>query len=580
MTGESQEVTGEAPPDVATATAAGESQEVTGEAPPDVASATSAGEGQEVTGEAPADVAPITAAPDSAATETLAGPPSAEAPEVVTAANQEQPAASVAAVAQPAELSKTADSGRDKAEEGLDDEAEMQEEDMSDLSCALRAIHNKDVAELRQLLSSRPGLNLTAPPTEADIDGADAEGNLGGVLLLAAVREANEEVLAVLLEAKADPNQAGSEDPCAAPVLCSARLGHTNVLRQLLVARGNLQAAGGSGEAVNAAVAGNNVEVLRLVQEELALEMTPSAASSLLLEASARNSPAIVDTLLEAKASIASVHNGITAVGRAIEHNSLEALKRLVEARADVNHTGNHGPPLLSLVRRSQLSTVRFLLDARAQVDEAAADSGETAVKVAVEGNNEILLKLLLRRRADPNRISPVKGSLALLATVNNHLGALKVLLEARADVAQGATSETASADSCAPLFCAAKMEDERALAMLLQARCSANLMQEDGHTPVSIAAEGDHTSNLRILLEARGDPNFRLRNGISIVASTVKRGHFGSLAQLLDAGGDANLGQDGLTPVAIAAQNGHAEALCLLLSAGGNPADAKARAA
>jgi len=319
--------------------------------------------------------------------------------------------------------------------------------------------------------------------------------------------------------------------------------------------------------------------VLRLVHEELALDLNPAAASSLLLEASARNSPAIVDVLLEAKASISTVHNGVTAVGRAVEHNSLEALKRLVEARADVNETGNHGPALLSLVRRSQLSTVRFLLDARARVDEAAPDSGETAVMAAVECNNAVLLKQLLRTRADPNRGSPVKGSPALHATKNNHLGALKVLLEAAADVAQEATFEHATADSCAPIFFAAQMDDERALSMLLQARCSANLMQEDGHTPVSVAAEGDHTTNLRLLLQARGDPNFRLRNGASIVFSTVKRGSSGSLAQLLDAGGDANLEQDGgMTPVAMAAQNGHAEALCLLLGAGGNPADARAR--
>ncbi|KAG8454047.1 hypothetical protein GDO86_000617 [Hymenochirus boettgeri] len=179
------------------------------------------------------------------------------------------------------------------------------------------------------------------------------------------------------------------------------------------------------------------------------------------------------------------------------------------------------------------------------------------------------------------------------MASQENHIDVVKYLLES------GANQSTATEDGFTPLavalqqghnqvvaillendtkgkvrlpalHIAARKDDTKSAALLLQNDHNADVQSKSGFTPLHIAAHYGNVNVATLLLNRGAAVDFTARNGITPLHVASKRGNTNMVKLLLDRGGqiDAKT-RDGLTPLHCAARSGHDPAVELLLERG-----------
>ncbi|KAF1395174.1 hypothetical protein PFLUV_G00008800 [Perca fluviatilis] len=119
-------------------------------------------------------------------------------------------------------------------------------------------------------------------------------------------------------------------------------------------------------------------------------------------------------------------------------------------------------------------------------------------------------------------------------------------------------------------LHIAARKDDTKSAALLLQNDHNADVQSKSGFTPLHIAAHYGNVNVSTLLLNRGAAVDFTARNGITPLHVASKRGNTNMVALLLDRGAqiDAKT-RDGLTPLHCAARSGHDPALEILLERG-----------
>uniref|UniRef100_A0A8C1YDZ2 Ankyrin 2a, neuronal n=1 Tax=Cyprinus carpio TaxID=7962 RepID=A0A8C1YDZ2_CYPCA len=119
-------------------------------------------------------------------------------------------------------------------------------------------------------------------------------------------------------------------------------------------------------------------------------------------------------------------------------------------------------------------------------------------------------------------------------------------------------------------LHIAARKDDTKSAALLLQNDHNADVQSKSGFTPLHIAAHYGNVNVATLLLNRGAAVDFTARNGITPLHVASKRGNTNMIALLLDRGSqiDAKT-RDGLTPLHCAARSGHDTAVELLLERG-----------
>jgi ankyrin repeat protein len=123
----------------------------------------------------------------------------------------------------------------------------------------------------------------------------------------------------------------------------------------------------------------------------------------------------ILDFLIKQGADIRRF--GGVALGNALDHNNLPAVKLLLISGVDINSwIPDHGTPICIAAANCSVQTVEYLVNAGAEVNAGNhRKTGRTALLAALEGKKWTTAKFLLQRGAD--------------AQINNSSG--KTLLEA-----------------------------------------------------------------------------------------------------------------------------------------------------
>uniref|UniRef100_A0A8C2UNC9 Ankyrin-1 n=1 Tax=Chinchilla lanigera TaxID=34839 RepID=A0A8C2UNC9_CHILA len=232
---------------------------------------------------------------------------------------------------------------------------------------------------------------------------------------------------------------------------------------------------------------------------------------------------------------------------------------------------------------------------------ETTTKKGNTALHIAaLAGQNEVVRELV-NYGANVNAQSQKGFTPLYMAAQENHLEVVKFLLE------NGANQNVATEDGFTPLavalqqghenvvahlinygtkgkvrlpalHIAARNDDTRTAAVLLQNDPNPDVLSKTGFTPLHIAAHYENLSVAQLLLNRGASVNFTPQNGITPLHIASRRGNVIMVRLLLDRGAQIETRtKDELTPLHCAARNGHVRISEILLDHGA-PIQAKTK--
>ncbi|XP_018432171.1 PREDICTED: ankyrin-3 [Nanorana parkeri] len=279
---------------------------------------------------------------------------------------------------------------------------------------------------------------------------------------------------------------------------------------------------------LRAARAGNIEKALDYLKNGVDINVCNQNGLNALHLASKEGHVEIVSELIQRGANVdASTKKGNTALHIASLAGQAEVVKVLVTNGANVNAQSQNGfTPLYMAAQENHLDVVKFLLDNGAS-QSLATEDGFTPLAVALQQGHDQVVSQLLE--------NDTKGKVRLPA-----------------------------------LHIAARKDDTKAAALLLQNDHNADVESKSGFTPLHIAAHYGNNNVATLLLSRGAAVDFTARNDITPLHVASKRGNGNMVKLLLDRGAkiDAKT-RDGLTPLHCGARSGHEQVVEMLLDRG-----------
>ncbi|XP_040217960.1 ankyrin-3 isoform X19 [Rana temporaria] len=278
---------------------------------------------------------------------------------------------------------------------------------------------------------------------------------------------------------------------------------------------------------------------------------------------------------------------------RAARAGNLEKALDYLKNGVDINVCNQNGLNALHLAsKEGHVEIVSELIQRGADVD-ASTKKGNTALHIASLAGQAVVVKVLVTNGANVNAQSQNGFTPLYMAAQENHLDVVKFLLD------NGASQSLATEDGFTPLavalqqghdqvvslllendtkgkvrlpalHIAARKDDTKAAALLLQNDHNADVESKSGFTPLHIAAHYGNINVATLLLSRGAAVDFTARNDITPLHVASKRGNGNMVKLLLDRGAkiDAKT-RDGLTPLHCGARSGHEQVVEMLLDRG-----------
>ncbi|XP_061842296.1 ankyrin-1a isoform X3 [Nerophis lumbriciformis] len=286
---------------------------------------------------------------------------------------------------------------------------------------------------------------------------------------------------------------------------------------------------------------------------------------------------------------------------RAARSGNLDKALEHLKNGLDINTANQNG--LNGLHLASKEGHVKMVLELlhNGIVLETTTKKGNTALHIAALAGQEQVVTELVNYGANVNAQSQKGFTPLYMAAQENHLEVVKFLLE------NGANQSVPTEDGFTPLavalqqghenivallinygtkgkvrlpalHIAARNDDTRTAAVLLQNDPNPDVLSKTGFTPLHIAAHYENLNVAQLLLNRGANVNFTPKNGITPLHIASRRGNVIMVRLLLDRGAqiDAKT-KDELTPLHCAARNGHVRIIEILLD-NGAPIQAKTK--
>lgn len=290
-----------------------------------------------------------------------------------------------------------------------------------------------------------------------------------------------------------------------------------------------------------------------------------------------------------------------TSFLRAARSGNLDKALDHLRNGVDINTCNQNGLNALHLAsKEGHVKMVAELLH-KEIVLETTTKKGNTALHIAALAGQEDVVRELVNFGANVNSQSQKGFTPLYMAAQENHLEVVKFLLE------NGANQNVATEDGFTPLavalqqghenvvahlinygtkgkvrlpalHIAARNDDTRTAAVLLQNDPNADVLSKTGFTPLHIAAHYENLNVAQLLLNRGASVNFTPQNGITPLHIASRRGNIIMVRLLLDRGAHIETRtKDELTPLHCASRNGHVRIAEILLDHGA-PIQAKTK--
>uniref|UniRef100_A0A803SU80 Ankyrin 1 n=1 Tax=Anolis carolinensis TaxID=28377 RepID=A0A803SU80_ANOCA len=305
------------------------------------------------------------------------------------------------------------------------------------------------------------------------------------------------------------------------------------------------------------------------------------------------------ENILQVASGVRELADAATSFLRAARSGNLDKALDHLRNGVDINTCNQNGLNALHLAsKEGHVKMVAELLH-KEIVLETTTKKGNTALHIAALAGQEDVVRELVNFGANVNAQSQKGFTPLYMAAQENHLEVVKFLLE------NGANQNVATEDGFTPLavalqqghenvvahlinygtkgkvrlpalHIAARNDDTRTAAVLLQNDPNADVLSKTGFTPLHIAAHYENLNVAQLLLN-RGASPLPL-NGITPLHIASRRGNIIMVRLLLDRGAQIETRtKDELTPLHCASRNGHVRIAEILLDHGA-PIQAKTK--
>ncbi|KAH0171297.1 hypothetical protein KCU67_g2249, partial [Aureobasidium melanogenum] len=288
----------------------------------------------------------------------------------------------------------------------------------------------------------------------------------------------------------------------------AAMEGHVEVIAMLLQNKANVNTQGGPlDNALRAAAHSGHLKIVRILLDHKAVIDLPDAKDAksftAIRSAIVKGRRDVVRLLLERGAKLNPSKPGIeTPLITAINHDRREIAKFLLDKGADPDGANTVGidSPLVVASRMNRLQIARLLLEAGAAIDKTSGKRAITPLVAAGEKGHLPTVKVLLEYRPNVNMlVGDTKTSALLLASGQGFVNQAQTLLDAGASVNLPAGTK--------------KM------------------------TPLIAAAEGGRIEVVKLLIERHADVNARDTSLMSALHHAATKGHIEIVKVLVQAG-------------------------------------------
>ena len=285
------------------------------------------------------------------------------------------------------------------------------------------------------------------------------------------------------------------------------------------------------------------------------------------------------DLNIPSKAGFYPIH--VTA-----EAGNIQTLKFLLSNKnlsPDIKSEASHQvTPLWIAAWKGHLDIVKYLISQGADVNPVNAETGDSAVYIAVKQNKKDIVEYLLMSRANPN-IPNNAGYYPIHGAIHNGLlDTVKVLIENNANINIASLGE---AGGITPLYYAMGYGKQEIsvpiIDYLLKRKADPNIMS-CGHLPIHAAIINGHLDAVKVFIDNYININTANTQGLYPIHWAANNGNTEIIKLLIErATADVNVKSEAshqVTPLRIAAQNGHLDIVKYLISRGAdaNPVNAE----
>ncbi|XP_026718794.1 ankyrin-1 isoform X13 [Athene cunicularia] len=303
-----------------------------------------------------------------------------------------------------------------------------------------------------------------------------------------------------------------------------------------------------------------------MLEQESAVQA--DAATSFLRAARSGNLDKALDHLRNGVDINTCNQNGLNALHLASKEGHVKMVVELLHKEIVLETTTKKGNTALHIAALAgQLDVVRELVNYGANVN-AQSQKGFTPLYMAAQENHLEVVKFLLENGANQNVATEDGFTPLAVALQQGHENVVAHLIN----------YGTKGKVRLPALHIAARNDDTRTAAVLLQNDPNADVLSKTGFTPLHIAAHYENLSVAQLLLNRGASVNFTPQNGITPLHIASRRGNIIMVRLLLDRGAQIETRtKDELTPLHCAARNGHVRIAEILLDHGA-PIQAKTK--
>uniref|UniRef100_A0AAQ5YSB1 Ankyrin 2a, neuronal n=1 Tax=Amphiprion ocellaris TaxID=80972 RepID=A0AAQ5YSB1_AMPOC len=322
---------------------------------------------------------------------------------------------------------------------------------------------------------------------------------------------------------------------------------------------------------LRAARAGNIDKVLEFLKNGVDISTCNQNGLNALHLAAKEGHKDLVEELLQRGASVdSSTKKGNTALHIASLAGQKEVVRLLVNRGADVNAQSQNGfTPLYMAAQENHLEVVRYLLENEGN-QSIATEDGFTPLAIALQQGHNSVVSLLLEH--------DTKGKVRLPAL---HIAARKDDTKSAALLLQNDhNADVQSKDGLTPLHCAARSGHDPAVEILLErgapilARTKVFfkilLQDTNGLSPLHMSAQGDHIECVKLLLQHKAPVDDVTLDYLTALHVAAHCGHYRVTKLLLDKKANPNArALNGFTPLHIACKKNRVKVMELLVKYG-----------